>query len=141
MKPLISIALADVSIRVENKRILYSWIGSVIKSEKKKASELSIVLCSDDYLLDINKRFLNHNYYTDIITFDYTSEDKVSGELYISTDRVRDNAKKFKVSFEQELHRVMIHGVLHLCGYGDKNEAQQKVMRGKENEKLKLLKI
>jgi len=141
MKPRISLALADVTIRIENKRILYDWIEEVIKTEKRVASEVSIILCSDEYLLDMNKKFLEHDYYTDIITFDYTEGKHVSGELYISIDRVKDNATEMKIGFKEELYRVIVHGVLHLCGYGDKTEKERKKMRRRENQKLKILEI
>ena len=141
MKPKISLALADVSFRIENKKILYNWIEGVVRSEKQSASEISIILCSDEYLLDMNNRFLKHNYYTDIITFDYTEAGVIAGELYVSIDRVKDNATKLKTDFKDELHRVIIHGVLHLCGYGDKTEKEKKEMRRKENQKLEMLKI
>lgn len=135
----ISISLADVSTRVENKKLIYNWISSVVISEKKTLGELAIILCSDEYLLDINKRFLDHHFYTDIITFDYCEGKVVSGELYISIDRIRENADKYKVGVFEELNRVIIHGVLHLCGYKDKTDKDMKRMRSKENEKLKML--
>lgn len=139
--PPISIAQADVKIKLEGKRIIYDWIKTVIISEKKQPGEISIVLCSDKYLLNMNKQFLDHNYFTDIITFDYSEGKTISGELYISVDRVKENAIKFKVKFEQELHRVIIHGVLHLCGYKDKSASDQKKMRTKEDQKLQMLAI
>ncbi len=135
----ISIALADVSIRLDNKRVLYNWIKDVIASEKKLCGDIGIILCSDEYLLDINKKFLNHEYYTDIITFDYTEGRVISGELYISLERVKENAAKYKDNTKTELSRVMVHGILHLCGYKDKGELNQKEMRRKENEKLRML--
>jgi probable rRNA maturation factor len=141
MKPRITLALADISVRMENKKILYSWIQDVIESEKRVPSEIAIILCSDEYLLDMNNKFLKHNYYTDIITFDYTQGKMISGELYISVDRVRDNAIDLGVGFKNELYRVIIHGILHLCGYGDKSEKERKEMRRKENQKLKMLEI
>ncbi len=135
----ISISLADVSTRVENKKGIYDWIRSVVVSEKKTPGEIAIILCSDEYLLDINKRFLDHHFYTDIITFDYCEGKVVSGELYISIYRVKENADKYKVGVLEELNRVIIHGVLHLCGYKDKTDKDIKRMRSKENEKLKML--
>ncbi len=105
------------------------------------AAGIAIILCSDEYLLDINKKFLSHDYYTDIITFDYTEGKRISGELYISIDRVKENAKQLGVSFPNELHRVMIHGVLHLCGYKDKTRKDREMMRTKEDQKLKMLKL
>lgn len=137
----ISISLEDVSIRLEKKRVLYHWIKSVIESEKYILGTISIILCSDEYLLQINKKFLSHNYYTDIITFNYSQENLVSGELFISIDRVKENAVKFKVSFKKELNRVMIHGTLHLCGYKDKTVLDIKKMKRKENQKLKMLEL
>jgi len=112
------------------------WIFHTIESEAKDLESLNIIFCSDDFLLNINQEYLNHDYYTDIITFDYSS-DKVEGELYISIDRVRENAKDLGISFNHELHRVIIHGVLHLCGYKDKSEEEEKLMRLKEDTYLK----
>ena len=104
-----------------------------------KVGEISYIFCSDDYLLDINKTYLKHDFYTDIITFDYTDAKKISGDLYISIDRVRDNAQELNLGFEQELHRVIIHGVLHLLGLKDKTEEEAKEMRKAEEECLKSL--
>jgi probable rRNA maturation factor len=137
----ISIIPADVSIRLEKKRILYSWVKLIIESEKLIPAEVTIILCSDEYLLEINQKFLDHHYYTDIITFDYCEGKKVSGELYISIDRVKENADKFNVSFHNELYRVMAHGVLHLCGYKDKRDEDVQLMRKKEDQKLKMLRL
>jgi len=100
---------------------------------------ITIVLCSDDQLLEVNRQFLQHDYYTDIITFQYTDNQKVSGDLMISLDRVIENARTFKVSTEKELHRVMIHGVLHLCGYKDKRKTDKELMTKKENTYLRKL--
>jgi probable rRNA maturation factor len=139
--PSVSISEADVKVKLQGKKAIYDWIITVIISEKKKPGTISIVLCSDDFLIDMNKQFLQHDFFTDIITFDYSEGTTVSGELYISIDRVNDNALKFKVSPGNELRRVIIHGVLHLCGYSDKNKKDQEKMRSKENEKLEMLKI
>tara|TARA_B100000401_G_C52778034_1_gene706726 strand:+ start:897 stop:1310 length:414 start_codon:yes stop_codon:yes gene_type:complete len=113
-----------------------SFISNILISEKKTEGDVVLIFCSDEYLLEINKKHLNHNYYTDIITFDYCVENIVSGDLYISIDRVKENAKTFNDSFINELSRVVIHGVLHLCGYNDKTEADQKNMRNLENKYL-----
>ena len=113
-----------------------SFISNILISEKKTEGDVVLIFCSDEYLLEINKKPLNHNYYTDIITFDYCVENIVSGDLYISIDRVKENAKTFNDSFINELTRVVIHGVLHLCGYNDKTEADQKNMRNLENKYL-----
>lgn len=113
-----------------------SFISNILISEKKTEGDIVLIFCSDEYLLEINKKHLNHNYYTDIITFDYCVKNIVSGDLYISIDRVKENAKTFNDSFINELTRVVIHGVLHLCGYNDKTEADQKNMRNLENKYL-----
>ena len=102
-------------------------------------TKFSIIFCSDEYLLEMNRTHLDHDYYTDIITFDYTDNQIVSGDLFISVDRVRENASDFNVSFQHELHRVIIHGVLHLCGYKDKSDEEEKLMRSKENNALSMI--
>ncbi|MFT5925855.1 MAG: putative rRNA maturation factor [Rubritalea sp.] len=112
------------------------WLVQVAVSENKTLGELSFVFCSDEFLLKINQDHLNHDTYTDIITFDYSDNGLISGEIYISTERVKENAGRFSVSEINELHRVMAHGVLHLCGYGDKSEFETQLMRDKENEKI-----
>jgi rRNA maturation RNase YbeY len=111
------------------------FVQAIFRQEKKKLGDLSFVFCDDEYLLGINKSFLHHDYYTDIITFDLTEPGSkvLSGEIYISIDTVRDNALHFKCSFKEELHRVIFHGCLHLCGYGDKKKVEKAVMRSKEN--------
>lgn len=116
-----------------------SWYTSIALQENKELGELTLIFCSDDYLLDINREHLNHDYFTDIITFDYSDFPIVSGDLFISIDRVKENAVDFNVSFEHELHRVIIHGFLHLCGYLDKSEEDELIMRSKENQALNLI--
>ena len=118
---------------------LTNWISKVCIDENYNLGDISLIFCSDEYLLDMNRTHLDHDYYTDIITFDYTDNQIVSGDLFISIDRVRDNASDFNVSFEHELHRVIIHGVLHLCGYKDKSDDEEKLMRTKENNALSLI--
>ena len=113
-----------------------SYITPILISEKKTEGDIVLIFCSDEYLLEINKKHLNHDYYTDIITFDYCVDKIVSGDLYISIDRVKDNAKAFNETFMNELNRVVIHGVLHLCGYNDKTDSDQKIMRNLENKYL-----
>ncbi|MCF6365869.1 MAG: rRNA maturation RNase YbeY [Bacteroidales bacterium] len=115
-----------------NKNI-YSWISKAIENENKQPGEINIIFCSDEHLLKMNIEHLNHNFYTDIITFDYSEKEIVSGDLFISKDRVGENAIKFNVSFADEIHRVIIHGILHLCGYNDKKEEQKVKMREREN--------
>ncbi len=112
------------------------WIENTILSEKRKAGDISFIFCSDDYLLNINQEYLNHDYYTDVITFDYVQEDEISGDIFISVERIRDNAVGFNATFEDELNRIMIHGVLHLLGYKDKSEQEKQIMTDKENEYL-----
>ena len=110
-----------------------SWIQETIQNENKQTGEINVIFCSDEHLLKMNVEHLNHDFYTDIITFDYSENNIVSGDLFISKDRVEDNANQFNVSFDQEIHRVIIHGVLHLLVYNDKTEEEQKQMREKEN--------
>ncbi|MEP2056656.1 MAG: rRNA maturation RNase YbeY [Maribacter litoralis] len=118
-----------------------SWIINSCKTEGFIVQELNYIFCDDEYLLKINQDYLQHDYLTDIITFDYVSGKNVSGDLYISIDRVKENAEEFKVSFENELKRVMVHGVLHLMGYSDKSETATAEMRAKEEEKIKLFHV
>lgn len=124
---------ADTRFNLKHKRVYNSWIKSIISSEDRRAGEISLIFCSDDYLLDINKKFINHDYYTDIITFDYCEEDIISGDLFISIDSVRANSETFGVSFQNELNRVIAHGILHLLKYDDHCDEDMKVMRSKEN--------
>jgi len=125
------------ALEKENK--VKNWINQILKQENKSSGNISYLFCSDDYLLNINKQFLKHDFYTDIITFDYSSTEKIEGEIFISIDRVKENATTFKQPFQMELMRTIIHGVLHLCGYKDKKPADKKKMRLKENEALRLL--
>lgn len=131
---------ADVAFRFQGKSKISDWIKKVVKREDGSLNSLNVIFCSDHYLLEINRDFLNHDYLTDIITFDYSEGRKLSGEIYISIDRVRDNAGGLNLPFEIELRRVIIHGVLHLLGYKDKTASQKKIIRMKEDECLKLLK-
>lgn len=118
---------------------LKSFIMSLFKREKKKIEELNYIFCSDNYLLEINRQYLKHDYYTDIITFGLSDpKEPIRGEIYISLDRVRDNAKQFKTSLKRELHRVIFHGALHLCGYKDKKKEEQELMRKMEEKYLDL---
>jgi len=118
-----------------------SWLSKVIVSENKTEGDISYLFCNDDYLLDLNKKFLDHDTLTDIITFDNTMGNTVGADVCISIDRVKDNAKDFEVSFEEELRRVLVHGVLHVCGYKDKSEKDAKIMRFKEDEKMALFHV
>ena len=136
---MIQIQGLDVSVAKFDIETLKSWIDSIIVSYKKKTGQVFFLFCSDDYLLDINKTYLNHDYYTDIITFQ-TMEDEtiISGEMYISLDRVKENAIQFQKSFHNELHRVMAHGILHLIGFKDKTDSEEHQMRNEEEKCLQL---
>ena len=114
-------------------------IKAIAVEESHEVGDITFVFCDDNYLLKINKEFLDHDTYTDIITFDYSVGNEVISEIYVSTDRVQENAKKYKQTFENEIHRVMIHGALHLCGYNDKLAEEKQIMRDKENHYLSLL--
>lgn len=113
-----------------------SWLSRVSTNENKELGDINLIFCSDDYLLEMNQQHLSHDYFTDIITFDYSFDSLVAGDLFISVDRIRENASDLSVSFEDELHRVCCHGVLHLCGYSDKTENDQTLMRSKEDAAL-----
>lgn len=117
---------------------LFAWFTHVCKVEEKALGEVNVIFCSDEYLLEMNRDHLQHDYYTDIITFDYSEEDTVSGDLFISVDRVADNANELDIPFLDELNRVCVHGLLHLCGYKDKSEKDEQLMRSKEDEMLAL---
>ena len=115
-----------------------SNIEKLVANENRTLGDVNYILCSDAYLLDINRQYLNHDYYTDVISFDYCEDNVISGDIFISVDTVADNAKEYGVTFEKELARVMIHGVLHFVGYNDKSDEEVPVMRAKENQYLSL---
>ena len=115
------------------------WFGKICHTEGKLLGDVSVVFCSDTYLLELNKKHLQHDFFTDIITFDYSEGDRVAGDLFVSVDRVYENADAYNVSRETELNRVSVHGILHLLGYKDKTPQEVAVMREKENEALALL--
>jgi len=108
-------------------------INSLIFNELKELGDISVIFCSDEYLLKINKQYLSHDYYTDIITFDYVDENIISGDLFISFHRIKENAKQFNIELIREIYRVVFHGILHLVGYNDKTDDEQKLMTEKEN--------
>ena len=128
----------DVSLPQINLEETSSWIEKTCVEEGKKTGEISFIFCSDDYLLKVNQDHLQHDYYTDIITFDYGNNRKISGDLFISIDRINDNAKRNKVSQQDELCRIIIHGILHLIGYGDKTPEDKTLMTSKEDYYLSL---
>ncbi len=129
------------SFQLEGKRKISQWIKQVIAEEGKKVGILSYIFVSDDKILEINKQFLQHDYYTDIITFDDSHENAISGEMYISIDTVRSNAVDYKTEFNNELLRIMIHGILHLCGYNDKTPKEQQLMRTTETKYLNIFPV
>ena len=133
---LVSFHSEDIDFKLEQEIAIQTWIKAVIEQQEAKLVGLSYIFCSDAYLHNINVEYLNHDTLTDIITFPYLSPPDVEGDIFISVDRVRENAQTFQVPFEQELRRVIIHGVLHLCGQGDKTEQEAAQMRQKENEAL-----
>ena len=131
----------ETDFLLENESDYERWIQQIIITENKQEGEINYVFCDDEYLLDINQKYLNHDYYTDIISFDYSVANELHGDIFISIDRVRENANEFKVSFHNELLRVMAHGVLHYCGYKDKTDEQSALMRTKENESILLFHV
>jgi len=133
----ISFITQNITFVLKNKKAIKEWIQKIIVSEKKIPGQINYVFLSDEDLLKTNIEFLNHNTYTDIITFDYCEDKKINSDILISVDRVKENAKKFNTLFEDELHRVMIHGVLHLCGYKDKTKKDTVIMRQKEASSLR----
>jgi len=127
--------------KLTNELEFTNWIVRVIQSENKELQEINYIFCNDYYLHNINVQYLNHDTLTDIITFDNCVGNKLQSDIFISTERVEDNAKDFNVSFDNELKRVVIHGVLHLCGYKDKTEDEASLMRNKEEEKINMFHV
>ena len=130
-------SVGTFSLKTEDAVTVY--INAITEEESREVGDITFVFCDDNYLHKINSEFLDHDTYTDIITFDYSSGSQLISEIYISTERVEENAEKFNETFENEIHRVMIHGVLHLCGYKDKLTEEKQIMRNKENHYLSLL--
>lgn len=130
----------DIPLPSFKKRILNKWIKETATNYSKVIGTITYLFCTDDKILEINNQYLQHDYYTDIITFDYTEENKISGDLVISLDTVKTNAEKFEVDYMNELYRVIIHGILHLCGINDKTSEEQEIMTDAENKALVELK-
>ena len=128
----------DIRFTYKNKLANNRWLKMVAGSEIRKIGDINIIFCSDNYILDVNMKYLQHDYFTDIITFDYCEGKVLSGDLFISVDSVRENSIEFGTDFEEELHRVIVHGVLHLIGYDDHTEEDKTVMRQKENYYLQM---
>jgi len=128
-----------VGLTLKERGKLKCFINSLVAKEKKNLNNLNYIFCNDNTLLEINRKYLNHNFYTDVISFDLSSSRKeILADIYISVDRIRENAKSFKTTLKEELHRVMLHGLLHLCGYNDKTEVQRQLIRKKEDFYLNL---
>lgn len=128
-------------IVIHNKPDYVDWINRIVESEGFEVGHVDYIFCTDQYLLQLNQEYLQHDTFTDIITFDYSNGKIISGDIFISTERVAENAKKYEVDFLNELRRVMSHGVLHLTGYGDKDADEVKLMRQKEEEKIKMFHV
>lgn len=131
----------ETDFQLENESKYEEWIDAIVESEDKEPGEINYIFCDDAYLHNINMQFLEHDTLTDIISFDYCIGDLISGDIFISIERVKDNAQDFEVSFDNELLRVMAHGVLHYCGYKDKTEEDAQLMRAKEKEKMNMFHV
>ncbi len=140
MNPLIQFFFEDVDFSLNDSQQIHDWILKVIHEEDQDAGVINIIFCNDNYLLDLNQRFLDRETLTDVIAFDYREEsNEVSGDVFISIERIRDNAENFDQSFDIEVRRVIIHGILHLCGYADKSSDDKALMTLKEDKYLSLL--
>lgn len=126
----------DIDFAFKGKSVHSAWLKAVSEEEGRRLGQISVIFCSDPYLLEINRKYLGHDYYTDIITFDYSEGDTISGDLFISVDTVRSNAEYYSADFKNELDRVIVHGVLHLIGYDDHTDEQTAEMRARENHYL-----
>jgi rRNA maturation RNase YbeY len=131
----------EIDFNLENEIEYSSWISEVIISESKNEGEINYIFCDDAFLVEMNVQYLNHDTLTDIISFDYSIGNELHGDVFISLERVRENADEFNVSFLEELKRVMAHGILHYCGYKDKNEKDEFIMRQKEEEKMAMFHV
>ncbi|RZJ71934.1 rRNA maturation RNase YbeY [Flavobacterium sp.] len=131
----------ETEFEISDESTYEKWISDVILSEGKKEGDINYIFCDDEYLLDINQKYLDHDTLTDIISFDYSVGNELHGDIFISVERVKENAAEFGVAFETELRRVMAHGVLHYSGYKDKSEADEVVMRNKEEEKMQMFHV
>jgi probable rRNA maturation factor len=131
----------ETDFNLDNEEATAAWLGNVITSENKKEGEINYIFCDDVYLHKINLEYLDHDTLTDIISFDYSMGNELHGDIFVSIERVKDNATDFDVSFEEELKRVLVHGILHYCGYKDKGEAEEVLMRSKEDEKIAMFHV
>ena len=135
---MVSYFLEDIDFKFSGNRLNTAWLTAVATEESRKLGRINIIFCSDNYLLDVNMKFLQHDYYTDIITFDYTEGNRIGGDLFISLATVRTNAEQFNQPYERELYRVIIHGILHLCGINDKGPGEREIMEEAENKALEM---
>ena len=131
----------ETDFLLDNETQFSDWISRVILSENKKEGDINYIFCDDEYILEINKQYLDHDYYTDIISFDYSVGNELNGDIFVSIVRVKENATDFNATFDEELKRVIIHGILHYCGYKDKSEEDEALMRSKEDEKIKMFHV
>ena len=131
----------ETDFNLDNEKAIATWLENVITSENKKEGEINYIFCDDEYLHKINVEYLDHDTLTDIISFDYSMGNELHGDIFVSIERVKDNATDFNVSFEEELKRVLVHGILHYCGYKDKGEAEELLMRSKEDEKIAMFHV
>lgn len=131
----------ETNFALDNEAQISSWISQIILSENKKEGEINYIFCDDNYLLKINNQYLDHDTLTDIISFDYSVGNELHGDIFISVERVEDNALDYEVSFHEELKRVLVHGILHYCGYKDKSPHDEIIMRRKEEEKIKMFHV
>ena len=135
---MISYYFEDTDFIFKGKTLNNRWLRLVAESEIRRIGDISIIFCSDNYILDVNQQYLQHDYFTDIITFDYTEENRISGDLFISLDTVRSNAEEQGCEYMEELFRVIIHGILHLCGIDDKGPGEREIMEAAENKALEM---
>ena len=131
----------ETDFELHNEPDFSKWLSAVILSENKKEGEINYIFCDDDYLLEINQQYLDHDTLTDIISFDYSVGNEINGDIFVSVERVKENASDYNVTFQEEIQRVLVHGILHYCGYKDKTEADELVMRRKEEEKMKMFHV
>ena len=136
---MISYQTDGVKMPAIKRRDVSAWIKKVAAGHGKKVGDIAYIFCNDEKILEVNREYLQHDYYTDIITFDYTEENVISGDLFISLDTVLSNIEQLGVQYEQELYRVIIHGILHLCGINDKGEGEREIMEREENEAIAML--
>ena len=129
----------DTELPAINQEAVAGWVREVARTYGKRVGDVSYIFCSDAKILEVNRQYLQHDYYTDIITFDYTAGNRIRGDLFISLDTVRTNAEKFHTSYNEELHRTIIHGILHLCGINDKGPGEREIMEANENRALAIL--